>query len=1621
MTDSLSFPPELPGFFWDPEKKRYFPLASQKPPAVSAACPDSRNALRLLLSSSKSRQEARLCSLTAVAGRERLPPERYNSAQQGPGRERRGTCISPLHRGPQGKRMHSRKARRGYSRAVEGRESLRRMSYEGPREAKSNIESAHDSAEDGEHSIWNPCMDESKRKNAKDWVDTLKGQEEGRGKLGLRVNGERGRRKRRARSVTDEDSIWEEDNGEGDERVDLHSVKEGDRVNHLGTRVLTPQAGLPAAALSYSPCFKKARDGMSASVTHVESLPSVSPFFLSLAGGEENQLLFCYSTLLEEKTNNCFLLFRALRRGIPHWISRSSRLLTYTRTATLPFSSSRNSAGPAYQRSAVTSPTAGGKSQSCKGVVIRPKAQQAVSLQRRNTALQLRLPVESGWDEVMFLRFRCGQKKTAATTSYARKRSLSFCSPLLELSVSQRSSSSPSVFMMRASQLSSFPSSSLGHSCYSSIGTEKEEARPQITGVEIQERFWLHRMRHRLIVSPQQIHGLSAFLVSCTSSHPRVLHASSAVSEASSRCPGLMASSSPPASPNHTVHAEECPRQDILLHVSAGDTIESLQVVSPLFLDQLRTFGVRYHRGMISRLIEEKWKARVSSRRSTGLVSSLPSELMTTKNGQIRGADKAPFRRVSRSAVQAKCRVTANQRTADVQKEKDQQLFLCRKQEEKKIYQELTDTYFLEVEGLERKQRSMWERMLQSRPSEVRTAEGRGSLGRLAGLEIIGSFLICSHLGSCASGGCLRVFRTPAWWLPGPKTRAAQRGVSHPVYTRENGTVGEPSWLSDVLEGAEGAHLYPAPTERVPTSASLRCGATSDDATRPVVSESDECNYGTKKRSPSLSARHLERRVRTRPNVARRSTLVGPPSPAVESSSNAEAVSTGGAGPVFSFREPPDARQANPQPGVSLPKTDSGRSVSSSPMRSDLSMASGSLMPGCVCPRPSGHSTRVGTNQGRESRPEGGPGPPVSTVSGSRACGLVAEARDLAADVWCSAASFSQGSLQEKDVCAFDIIVGGSDPLLQALRFTEGSSSLSTVWQWRGFSAQGRTAEEGVRAEPPTPRRRGGERRTTPACLAVAWGSPLQGFDQGRQVNSSSVMAGLRDGSVYLVDVRVKETQPGMQLLAAETEADSFVTFSSKSDFSVNGQFLAKESHWGKIRKGGPVSCIRVVTGTTAIVARGSEELLLLDWREGTGGADTGAGHRERRNKVCVGRYLPTGCAPVPEAAHLPGSSLSPAQTRRQCVLDKHGQIVFSVCPCRGLLLFHRLDCPGAPVRTIDVHTEVMRLLSSRRGRGDDEAESEPLCSDQVHSAWCHNVLPEGLKVDETGFFTSLERHVPFELYGTCARVPTVPSFSLSGDGETGSRDAGSSQPENSFSSVSCWYAENQAASLLPDRSSGVRLRESLPGTGCTGWSCPAFVSPWGDSIPGCPMVNAEQSRLMRMGTPCGQSLGLPAVAVPCYSGSEASLPEYSLCGKLMQTQRSCSVVKPYCDTIPRCSVVEHSQHSPSVHMRTEVTRAAAPGGRRREQQSARVKLVASDSQLRSCHFDVLSNKVLRGSRSSETNSLPEAVLLYGEKRDLGDAGNVYGGRARAGGDVFLAVSSWGYHIVSCWGRDAGG
>lgn len=136
--------------------------------------------------------------------------------------------------------MRSRKLRHGYSRAAEGRESARRISYAGRREVESNSESAHDSAEDGKPGVWNPCMNESKRKNGRDWGDTLKGQEEGSETLVLQVDGERGMRKRRAPSTT---SICEEDDGKRDKRTDLLSVKEGDLANHLGSGVFTPRAG----------------------------------------------------------------------------------------------------------------------------------------------------------------------------------------------------------------------------------------------------------------------------------------------------------------------------------------------------------------------------------------------------------------------------------------------------------------------------------------------------------------------------------------------------------------------------------------------------------------------------------------------------------------------------------------------------------------------------------------------------------------------------------------------------------------------------------------------------------------------------------------------------------------------------------------------------------------------------------------------------------------------------------------------------------------------------------------------------------------------------------------------------------------------------------------------------------------------------------------------------------------------------------------------------------------------------------------------------------------------------------------------------------------------------------
>lgn len=81
------------------------------------------------------------------------------------------------------------------------------------------------------------------------------------------------------------------------------------------------------------------------------------------------------------------------------------------------------------------------------------------------------------------------------------------------------------------------------------------------------------------------------------------------------------------------------------------------------------------------------------------------------------------------------------------------------------------------------------------------------------------------------------------------------------------------------------------------------------------------------------------------------------------------------------------------------------------------------------------------------------------------------------------------------------------------------------------------------------------------------------------------------------------------------------------------------------------------------------------------------------------------------------------------------------------------------------------------------------------------------------------------------------------------------------------------------------------------------------------------------------------------------------------------------------------------------------------------VSVFAPWSEPRPSSQDLVRGEESPGTLAGERNLLAEAVLLYGENRDLGDPGNDWGRPARAGGDVFLAVSSWGYHIVSCWDR----
>lgn len=917
---------------------------------------------------------------------------------------------------------------------------------------------------------------------------------------------------------------------------------------------LSWSSGLTAATPSSRRWSDTARDGTSSSVAHAEHGLLVCPVLLSLKDSDERPSFSCERTLPEEETDNCFLLFQALRRGTSRLAARSSRLLAYT------------------------------------GSLSRqPQGSKPVRKQTKHVGY--RLPVPGGWDEVNLLQAP-HELDIAACVSHAQGRSV-FLSPVLLAQSARKALSSSSFSPSSASQLSSV-SSRWFRGPYQSARGLNAGCGVRMTDGEARERLWLQRMRHRLVVAPQRVRARGVFLISASPSHPRFRRASSGVSEASSTgslCSASLSCRSPPLRA-----LVPCP-QDILVHVSAGDMIESLQVVSPILLRELRTLGARYHCGMVSRLLD----MQESSPFSEGFTSLVPSRHMTEMKGHEHAwRNKAPLSRLT-SAVGGRPRERASKRTRDDEAEVHQQRWFQRQ----KIFQEFRDAFFREAQGLARKQQLTWEEIFHR---QLRANGDRGSPGPLAGLELIDNFLVSTHLGSCGSGGSLCVFRTPPWRLPVFPPQEEQRAPSGPGHLADSGGgeaffSGGPTQLIDSRDPEDGeAALRPASAGKVSPAASARCCGQRHRTPR---LGRDECKDVVRRSSSSTCAEHLERG-----RAVQASPCSGPASVqrvAQELCGSSELPPT--ALCLSSSGRPCAATQVSRR-GVAVPESEFGRAVNSSPVRPDLGPPLESAVP-VTSTGPRHRGTRIEL-RGREPVPgEGGGDPSGLGGSQSAAWGLVGEAPDLAADVWCSAATFS-GATDRADASALDIVVGGSSPLLQLLRFAEGSSSFRTVWQWRGFAAQRRTGVESARGEPVSTRRGG---RSSAACVAVAWGRATDTVDERRQLNSSAVIAGLRDGSLYLVDVRLKETQPGLHLLAAASEADLLVPSPSPSDSALPGHFRKAKGDCEKIRTGGPVSCIQVVTSTTAVVARGSEELLLLDWREGTGGTDTGADKLQRRDK----------------------------------------------------------------------------------------------------------------------------------------------------------------------------------------------------------------------------------------------------------------------------------------------------------------------------------------------------------------------------------------------------------------------
>ncbi|KEP60092.1 UNVERIFIED_CONTAM: hypothetical protein HHA_219678 [Hammondia hammondi] len=396
--------------------------------------------------------------------------------------------------------------------------------------------------------------------------------------------------------------------------------------------------------------------------------------------------------------------------------------------------------------------------------------------------------------------------------------------------------------------------------------------------------------------------------------------------------------------------------------------------------------------------------------------------------------------------------------------------------------------------------------------------------------------------------------------------------------------------------------------------------------------------------------------------------------------------------------------------------------------------------------------------------------------------------------------------------------------------------------------------------------------------------------------------------------------------------------------------------------------------------------------------------------RICLSRAFPAVFAyfpwpslrslPLHSFALFPPNRASSSRAAALCAGFPEMQVwqerlIFSSSPSRGLLLFHRAEAScRLAARVVSVYADLLRRLLSVPVDSKEGGDVETDADFKTRDPFC---LSEG----ERARLQQLESEVPFELFGTCAAAPRLPEdlfpFFLKGNRGSETLTACTADHDASQTKHRLDFSRQVPAVHALACSSASRTSALSWSTGGSS-SCP-FSS---QTRSGSPMIALSRSELL------GQGIGQG-----CITRETHALSRETVSGDRELTLSDIALLPE--GFFPAGRTAERHRGE-DVEYSDIVVRWPKPGWSSFSSPVPPFSLSLSNSFSA---FDSPTPGLQRMGDSWGMGALSEGLLLHGENTGsrLGDDGDSWL-PARAGGEAFLALSSWGFHLLSSIDRN---